>query len=76
MMNDPRGPRQAEEIPDVGLCADCVHMRVVENVQGSRFYLCRKSFADPAFPRYPRLPVRECAGFDPAGRYPFRGRNR
>ncbi len=52
----------------MGLCADCVHVRVVENVHGSRFYLCGKSFADPAFPRYPRLPVRECAGFDPVGR--------
>ncbi len=28
------------------------------------FLLCRRSITDPAFPRYPRLPVVECAGFE------------
>lgn len=49
----------------VGLCAACVNARVVENRRGSRFWLCEVSRTDPAFPRYPRLPVLRCAGFAP-----------
>jgi hypothetical protein len=29
------------------------------------FLLCERSRADPAYPRYPRLPVVRCAGFQP-----------
>lgn len=49
-----------------GLCGDCIHARVVENRRGSRFYLCGLSVVDPAFPRYPPLPVLSCAGYDRA----------
>lgn len=49
----------------VGLCATCRCARVVETRTGSRFYLCRRSATDPRFPRYPRLPVLRCAGYDP-----------
>jgi hypothetical protein len=53
--------------PDfVGLCAGCVHTRVVESRRGSRFRLCQRSRTDPTFPRYPNLPVRACRGFQPA----------
>jgi hypothetical protein len=38
---------------------------VVRNTRGSSFSLCERSRSDPAFPRYPRLPVLECAGFEP-----------
>jgi len=55
----------------VGLCADCRHARRIESGKGSRFFLCRRSESDPAFPRYPRLPVRECRGYE---RSPTRGR--
>lgn len=48
---------------DVGLCAQCVHCRVI-TARRSRFYFCERSATDPAFPRYPRLPVRVCAGFE------------
>jgi hypothetical protein len=52
--------------PDVspGLCGLCVHARVVESGKGSRFYLCRLFAVDPRFPKYPRLPVLECSGFE------------
>jgi hypothetical protein len=50
----------------VGLCESCVNVRVIENRNGSRFYLCELSTVDPAFPRYPRLPVLRCAGYRPA----------
>jgi hypothetical protein len=51
---------------DVGLCAECRHQRVVRNTRGSVFSLCRRSKDEPErFPRYPRLPVTACAGFEP-----------
>jgi len=28
--------------------------------------MCQRSFTDPAFPKYPRLPVIACAGYEPA----------
>jgi len=31
---------------------------------GSQFSLCERSRSDPAYPRYPRLPVRECRGYE------------
>jgi hypothetical protein len=49
----------------VGLCAACRHVRVVESKRGSRFYLCGLSAVDPAFPKYPGLPVLACRGFAP-----------
>jgi len=47
------------------LCDTCAHQRVVTNTRGSRFSLCERSREDPAYPRYPRLPVLECAGYEP-----------
>ena len=48
-----------------GLCRSCLHVRLVKTGRGSTFYLCRKSEEDPAYARYPRLPVLRCAGFEP-----------
>lgn len=65
MMNDRRAPGQVgEEHP--GLCKRCTHVQVIISARGSRFYLCQLSLTDPAFPRYPRIPVLECSGFAPA----------
>jgi hypothetical protein len=60
---------QAMEGPDrertrAGLCATCEHARVIVSDRGSRFYACERSRTDPAFPRYPRLPVVACIGYD------------
>lgn len=44
-----------------GLCGRCRHCQVVETPR-SRFYLCRLSFVDPRFRKYPVLPVHVCAG--------------
>ncbi|MGN6258656.1 MAG: hypothetical protein ACTHN3_13055 [Solirubrobacterales bacterium] len=49
-----------------GLCDRCRHQRLVPNTRGSVFSLCERSRTDPAFPRYPRLPVSSCPGFEPA----------
>ncbi len=49
--------------PRVGLCAQCRHADVVRSTR-STFYRCRLSFTDARFPKYPALPVLECAGFE------------
>ena len=46
----------------IGLCATCVHARVVQSAR-STFYMCTRSFTDDRFPKYPRLPVLQCVGF-------------
>jgi hypothetical protein len=51
----------------VGLCADCRFMRRHESDRGSTFYLCERSATDATFPKYPRLPVLRCAGYEPLG---------
>jgi len=51
--------------PAAGLCADCQHARRVESSRQATFYLCKRSETDPSFPKYPRLPVIECAGYEP-----------
>jgi hypothetical protein len=56
------------EPPATGLCDSCVHQRVVANTRGSRFSLCMLSRSDPRFPRYPRLPVERCEGYEPSRR--------
>jgi len=62
-MADP-SPPPAPAPPPAGLCNACVHQQLVPNRRGSVFSLCRRSKTDPAFPRYPRIPVRECSGFE------------
>lgn len=50
--------------PDpVGLCAHCTWCRVVATGR-SRFYLCRRSSSDPAYRKYPPLPVVRCPGHE------------
>jgi hypothetical protein len=51
--------------PAAGLCESCVHQQLVHNTRGSTFSLCRRSREDPAYPRYPRLPVLQCPGHEP-----------
>ena len=64
MSRDPRemGPVRPVR-PDVGLCTACAHALRVPSSRGSEFWQCRLSAVDPAFPKYPRLPVRQCAGY-------------
>lgn len=46
-----------------GLCATCVHARAITSDRGSTFVWCGLSKADPRFPKYPRLPVLACDGW-------------
>lgn len=50
-------------VPQAGLCNLCRHQQVVRSGRGSLFSLCRRAKTDPAFPKYPRLPVVSCGGF-------------
>lgn len=50
-----------------GLCVSCARVRVLKNRRGSEFILCTRSKDDPEFPRYPRLPVLECPGYEGDG---------
>ena len=50
---------------DPGLCAGCRQHRVIKGAH-SDFWMCRRSALDARFPRYPRLPVLSCVGYDPA----------
>jgi hypothetical protein len=49
----------------VGLCDTCGYQREVSTTRGSRFSLCNRSREDPTYPRYPRLPVLSCPGYEP-----------
>jgi hypothetical protein len=48
----------------VGLCESCFHAQTIDSRRGSRFWLCGLSRADPRFPKYPRLPVVRCGGYE------------
>lgn len=50
---------------DPGLCATCIHGKTVKGAR-TVFWMCARSRFDPRFPRYPRLPVLECAGYEAA----------
>ena len=51
------------ESANVGLCARCLHARIVETPR-SRFWLCERSRHDTTYARYPRLPIMSCRGFE------------
>jgi len=46
-----------------GLCATCRHAGVLAS-KSSVFLRCGMAALDPAFPKYPRLPVVACRGYE------------
>ncbi len=51
--------------PPAGLCDSCSHQQLIRNTRGSEFSLCRRSRTEPeSYPRYPRIPVASCPGFE------------
>lgn len=52
--------------PPAGLCASCANVRIVESRTGSRFYLCEVSRINPAYPKYPPIPVLRCRAYVPS----------
>jgi hypothetical protein len=58
--------REAEEravAANPGLCRDCRHARRITSDRGSVFLLCDLHRVDSNFPKYPRLPVLSCRGY-------------
>jgi hypothetical protein len=55
---------RVDENDRIGLCASCRYMRRVESDRGSTFYFCEQSLTDSSFPKYPRLPVVQCRGYE------------
>jgi hypothetical protein len=51
-----------------GLCDSCKHQKLVRTTRGSVFSMCERSKIDPSYPKYPRLPVKACAGYVSASR--------
>jgi hypothetical protein len=45
------------------LCETCFSMREGVTPRGSRFLLCQLSQTNPAYPKYPPLPVVRCDGY-------------
>jgi hypothetical protein len=56
--------RLSDQTETIGLCATCVNVRRIISDRGSAFYLCELSKTDPSFPKYPRLPVLTCTGYE------------
>lgn len=47
-----------------GLCATCQHARRVVSDRGSVFTRCARASTDSRLPKYPRLPVLGCPGYE------------
>jgi hypothetical protein len=58
------GVAQLQPGDRVGLCRRC---RLAQRVPTPAllYWMCRRSLTDPAYPKYPRLPVGSCPGFEP-----------
>lgn len=50
--------------PPAGLCSQCRHRKEIRTDRGSIFTQCLRSFAEPQYPRYPRIPVLTCPGLE------------
>jgi hypothetical protein len=48
-----------------GICVDCVHPKVNLTRRGTGYLRCLRAEWDERLPRYPRLPVLDCVGFEP-----------
>ena len=47
-----------------GLCDSCTHQKLIRTGRGSVFSMCLRSRTDPRFPKYPRIPVERCPGYE------------
>ena len=47
-----------------GLCDSCVHQKLIRTGRGSVFSMCLRSKTDERFPKYPRIPVERCPGYE------------
>jgi hypothetical protein len=47
-----------------GLCDTCEHQKLIKSGRGSEFSMCLRHRTDARFPKYPRLPVERCPGYE------------
>jgi hypothetical protein len=47
-----------------GLCDSCTHQKIIRSGRGSVFSMCLLHKTDDRFPKYPRLPVERCPGYE------------
>jgi hypothetical protein len=47
------------------LCGDCVYALINVTRRGTAYLRCERAGWDDRLVRYPRLPVRECVGYEP-----------
>ena len=49
---------------NAGLCDSCRWQKLICTTRGSTFSMCLRSRRDERFPKYPRLPVERCPGYE------------
>ena len=49
-----------------GLCVGCMHAKLNLTRRGTAYLRCLRAEWDDRLPRYPRLPVLDCVGFERA----------
>jgi hypothetical protein len=54
-----------DKLPGAGLCDSCRHQRVIRSGRGSLFSMCLRHKTQPEYPKYPRIPVASCPGYEP-----------
>jgi hypothetical protein len=47
-----------------GLCDSCLHQKLIKSGRGSVFSMCLRHRTDERFPKYPRIPVERCPGYE------------
>jgi hypothetical protein len=53
---------------DPGLCKTCTHADPLKHPRGGDpYWRCAKAAIDPSYPKYPRLPVMACRGYEKTG---------
>lgn len=61
-------------IDRVGLCRRCTYARQVP-AGHTLYWMCERSLTDPAYAKYPRLPMLSCPGYEPRTDEPERPPN-
>jgi len=53
----------AKTVP-AGLCDRCTHAERIQSDRGTVYIRCALARVNPAFAKYPRLPVLQCEGYE------------
>ncbi|UPT73441.1 MAG: hypothetical protein M0D55_16450 [Elusimicrobiota bacterium] len=57
----PRLPEGRDRAPR-GDCLGCAHAKTLKTKSGSAIFLCGRAETEPAYEKYPALPLRGCPG--------------